>query len=373
MDFSLSDEQRLLKESAERFVQADYPFTKRREWTASADGFSRDNWTKFAELGWLALPFAEEDGGFGGTPVETMVLMEALGSGLTVEPYLATVVLAGRLLAAGGAVKERILPDVIEGSAQLAFAGWEAAGRHDPGWVETKAAPGGGGYSVSGAKAMVLNAPAADHYVVSARTGGDAGDRSGISLFAVARGAPGLTVRDYGTIDGHRAGEVSLDAVKVGAEDAIGEIGEAWPLIEDAVARAIAAACAEAVGILQVLHDDTLEYLKTRQQFGRTIGSFQVLQHRMVDMFIELEQCRSMAIMAALRVGEEDAALRRKSISAAKAQIGTGGRFVGNQAIQLHGGIGMTDELRVGHYVKRLLALNTLFGDAEYHLARMAD
>jgi alkylation response protein AidB-like acyl-CoA dehydrogenase len=373
MDFDLSDEQRLLKDSAERFIRSEYPFEKRREWAASDSGFSRENWAKFAELGWLALPFAEEDGGFGGTAVETMILMEALGAGLAVEPYLATVVLAGRLVAAGGTAKERILPALTEGRAQLVFAGWEARGRHDPAWVETKAEKDGGGYAITGAKAVVLNAPAADHIVVTARTGGAADEPGGISLFAVARNAAGLEVRGYATIDGHRAGDVALDRVRVGTEDAIGEIGGAWPLIDDAVAHATAAACAEAVGVLQVLHDDTLEYLKTRHQFGRAIGSFQSLQHRMVDMFVELEQCRSMACMAALRADGADAALRRKSVAAAKAQIGTGGKFVGHQAIQLHGGIGMTDELRIGHYAKRLVALNTLFGDAEYHLARMAE
>ncbi len=373
MDFSLSEEQRLLKESAERFVEKDYPFARRREISEGPDGFDAKMWSTMAELGWLGMPFAEEDGGFGGSPVETMIVMEAIGKGLIVEPFLPTVVLGGGLVSLAGSAEQKktIIPAVTAGEMRLALAHTEPGARFNLAHVETTAAREGGGFLLGGHKGVVLDGGGADRIIVSARTSGSVRDEAGLTLFVLDRESAGLVIRDYPTVDGLRAAEVELADVAAGTGDVLGPVDGAFPLIEDASERAIAALSAEGVGIMGVLHDDTLEYLKTRQQFGRPIGSFQALQHRMVDMFIEVEQARSMAVMATLRLDEPDADARRRAISAAKVQIGRGGRFVGQQAIQLHGGLGMTDELRISHYFKRLTMIDTQFGNADYHLDRM--
>ena len=375
MDFTLSEEQQLLRNSAERFVEQEYGFERRRRIISSPEGYDHHVWAQMAELGWLGLPFAKEDGGFDGTSVEIMVLMEAIGRGLMVEPYLATVVLGGGVVAACGnaAQKAAILPAVAAGEMMLAFAYAEPQSRFDPTDVVTSATRDGGGYRLDGHKAVVLHGGSADRIIVSARTAGGTRDADGISLFLVDADTAGLTILSYPTIDGLRAAEVQLDDVTVSADAVLGDLDGACQTIDAVLDAGIAAVVAEAVGVMQVLHDDTLDYLKTRNQFGRPIGSFQVLQHRMVDMYMELEQTRSAAIMATLRLDPANPASRRYTLSAAKVQVGRGGRFVGQQAIQLHGGIGMTDELRVSHYFKRLTTIDTLFGNVDFHLDRMGN
>lgn len=372
MDFSLSDEQSLLKDSVERFVQNDYDFDKRRKVMAEEDGFSRKNWQQFAELGWLAIPFSEEDGGFGGGAIELMLLMEQIGRGLIVEPYLPTVVLAGGFLRRAGsaAQKEQYLSGIIDGSKLSAFAFAEPQGRFNLADLTTTAKAKGDGYVISGHKAVVLGGPSADFLVVSARTSGDQRDADGVSLFLVDAGAKGLSRRDYPTVDGLRASEVMLENVEVGKDALIGAEGKALPLIEEVIDDAILAVGCEAVGAMEVLYKATVEYSKQRVQFGQPIGKFQVLQHRMVDMFMEYEQSKSLMFMAAMRLDEGYNDAAKKAISGFKVQVGKSGRFVGQQAVQLHGGMGMTEELSVGHYFKRLTMIDTLFGNVDFHLKR---
>lgn len=372
MDFALSEEQQLLKDSVERFVREEYEFEKRRRLAKSEEGFSRANWKQIAELGWLGAGLPEEFGGIGGGAVERMIVMEQIGRGLVLEPYFATVVLGGGLLLEAGSEEQKriLLPKLAAGELMLAFAHAERQARFDLQDVATKAEKSGKGWRLSGEKAVVLHAAAADKLIVSARVAGERRDRDGIGLFVVDKGARGLTRRDYPTVDGLRASEVALDGVE--AEATLGGPGQGLPVVERVVEQAVAALCAEAVGAMQVLHDDTNEYLKTRVQFGRPIGQFQVLQHRMVDMFMEVEQSRSMMLLATLKLDEQDARERARAASAAKVQIGRSGRFVGQQSIQLHGGMGMTEELRVGHYFKRLAMIDLSFGDVDWHLKRFA-
>ena len=371
MDFSFSDEQKLLSDSVERFIQDEYDFDTRRAIVKSDEGFRRDYWAKFAELGWLALPFSEDDGGLGGSPVDTMIVMEAFGKGLVVEPYLQTVVLGGGFLRAGGtkAQKDAVLPGLIEGRTLLAFAYAEPTSRYNLADIQTKATKDGAGYRISGQKAVVVHGPSADYFVVTARTAGGQRDEKGVTVFLVPAKAAGVSRRDYPTVDGLRASEISFENVSVGADAVIGEVDNGLSLVELVVDEGIAAVVAEAVGAMKKLHDMTLEYLKTRVQFGQPIGRFQVLQHRQVDMFMAYEQSKSMSYMANLKLGEAPAA-RKKALSAAKVQIGKAGRFVGQQSVQLHGGMGMTDELAVGHYFKRLTMIDTQFGNVDHHLKR---
>ena len=375
MNFSFSDEHHLLRESVEKLVAAEYPFEVRRELAASEAGFSRELWHKFAELGWLGLGIPEDAGGLGGGPVETAVVMEALGAGLVVEPFLATVVMGASLLRRGGATQRDRLARLSSGELQLAFGFAERQSRYELANVETRAEPDGeDGFRITGTKSVVFNAPAADVMAVSARTAGGSRDREGLGVFALDAGAPGLYVREYRTMDGLRAGEVDLDGVRAGPGDVLGRTGEGIAVVEEAVNAGIVAACAEAAGIMTRMHRDTVEYLKHREQFGTALASFQALQHRLVDMFIACELSRSMAYMAAVRLADPDtgAAELRKAIAAAKVQIGRAGRFVGENAIQLHGGMGMTDEMPISHYFKRLVLIDSQFGDAEHHLREMA-
>src|SRR5712691_11169377 len=345
MDFELNEEQRLLKDSVERLLSDHYDFEQRKAYMKEPDGFHRDMWRRYAELGILGLPFDEKHGGSGGGAVETMIVAEAFGRALALEPYLPTVVLAGGLLRHGGTNEQRgaILPKVADGSLLLAFAHMERQSRYDLADVGATAKRDGAAFVVNAEKSVVLN-----------------GD------------APGVTRRGYETVDGLRAADISFAQVKVGAEGVVGEAGAALPLIERVVDEAIAALAAEAVGAMAVMHELTVDYLRTRRQFDRPIGSFQVLQHRAVDMFVALEQARSMAMLATMMAEEPDAAERRKAIAAAKVQIGRSGRIVGHGAIQLHGGIGMTMEYKVGHYFKRVTAIDTTFGDADHHLGALA-
>ena len=372
MDFSLSEEQQLLKDSVQRFVREEYQLEARRKLVASDTGYSEDHWAKMAELGWLALSLPEEYGGIGGGPVDTMVLMEELGRGLVVEPYLTSVVIGGGFLMAAGSKEQKteLLPKLAAGELKLAFAYAERQSRFDLNDVECRAEGRGDSYKISGHKGVVFHAATADKIIVSARTSGGSRDADGITLFLIDNNADGLSRRDYPTVDGLRASELEMDGV---AGTPLGVVGGGAALMETVVGQAIAAICAEAVGCMDVLQETTNEYLKTRVQFGVPLSKFQVLQHRMVDMFMECEQARSMCYMVNLKVGEEDKVEREKAISAAKVQIGNSGRYVGQQSVQLHGGMGMTDELHVGHYFKRLTMIDTTFGNKDHHLKRYAD
>ena len=375
MDFDFTDEQRLLDESVRRLVKDEYTQEKRKARMALPDGFDRGLWARYAELRLLGLPFAEEHGGFGGSAVETMIVMESFGRGLVLEPYLATVILGGGLVSLAGTAQQKkwVLPKVAEGKLMLAFGHGERQSRYNLADVETRATRDGSRYVLNGAKGVVLHGESADTLIVSARTGGGTREAKGITLFFVNAKEKGVSVRGYPTVDGLRAAEITFDNVTVGAESVLGTPDDAFPVIEHAVDRAIAALSAEAVGIMETLNAVTLDYLKTRKQFGVPIGSFQALQHRMVEMVVEHEQSKSMAILAALSADSAGRAERRRAVSAAKIQIGKSGRFVGQQAIQLHGGIGMTDEYIAGHYFKRLTMIDQTFGDHDYHLDRFAE
>ena len=375
MDFSLAEERRLLQDTVVRFIAREYTFESRRARSKLPEGFSRETWKQIAELGLLGVAIPEGDGGLGGDAIDTMVVMEAFGRGLVLEPYLSTVVLGAGAIVEAGSTEQKAawIPAIAGGEKILAFAHGEAASRYDTRHVETKAAKQGHGWKLDGAKAVVLDAPGADALVVSARTAGAAGEARGISLFLVDAKAKGVAMRAYATQDGARGADVRLDGVTLASDALLGREGEALPVIERALDRANAALCAEALGIMDALNEATLEYLKTRKQFGRPIGSFQALQHRMVDMTIRAVEARSMAIVAASGANHADARERQRMVSAAKALVGQAGRFVGQQAIQLHGGIGVTDELVVSHWFKRLTIINAAYGDADYHLARFSD
>ncbi len=374
MDFSFSDEQSMLQDSVQRFIQNDYSFEHRQKLLASDEGFSRDNWAAFAELGWLALPFSEADGGFGGTAVETMILMEEFGKGLIVEPYLSSIVMAASLIARAGTEgqKESWLQPILQGEKLAALAFVEPQARFNLADVSTTAVSGEGGFCINGFKGVVLGGPSADFLIVPARTSGSQTEEQGITLFLVEAGNKGVQRRNYPTIDGFRASEVTLKDVEVASDAVLGEVDSGLGSLQFAIDQAIMAVGAEATGAMEVLYKSTVEYCKTREQFGQAIGKFQVLQHRMVDMFIEHEQTKSLAYMAAMRLAENYDDESRKSLAALKVQAGRGGKFVGQNAVQLHGGMGMTNELNIGHYFKRLTAIDTLFGNADFHLKRYA-
>lgn len=374
MDLSYSNEQILLRDSVERFAEDNGGADNLRAMRKTDEGFSREKWKQMAELGWLALPFSEKAGGIGGTPVETMVLMEALGAGLILEPFLSTVIMGGGALRSAASQEQidAIVPGVLEGNTLLALAYAEGQSRFDLFDIATTAKKDGDGYVIDGHKAVVLHGGSADKLIVSARTSGDRRDRDGISLFIVDGDAGGVIRRPYPTVDGSRAAEVILEGVKVGNDVLLGNEGAGLATLERVADESIAALCGEAVGAMKVLLDMTVEYTKTREQFGQPIAKFQVLRHRMADMMMEYEQAKSMALVAALKLDEEDAVERRKAISGAKVQIGQSGRFVGQQAVQLHGGMGMTDELSVGHYFKRLTMIDILFGNVDHHLKQFS-
>ena len=372
MDFDLTDDQRLLKESVERLTSDHYGFEQRKKYLHEPAGYSTAVWDQITELGLLGLPFAETLGGFGGGPVETAIVMEAFGRGLVLEPYFATVILGGGLLrrAAPDSVLGALAPRVASGKLKLAFAHVERHSRYNLGDVTTTARKDGSGYVLDGAKSVVIHGDAADQIFVTARLSGNRMDHDGIGLFLVDAATPGLSRRGYPTQDGLRAAEVTLSNARVPAEALLND--NALTPVAHVIDEAIAALCAEAVGAMQAMQDLTLEYLKTRKQFGRPIGSFQALQHRSVDMLVALEQARSMALFAAVVVDEADTLERRKSISAAKVQIGRSARHIGQEAIQLHGGIGVTTEYAVGHYFKRLTMIEQLYGDTDWHLGFLA-
>ncbi|HKM70382.1 MAG TPA: acyl-CoA dehydrogenase family protein [Stellaceae bacterium] len=374
MDFDLTEEQRLLKESLDRLIGDRYAFQQRKTYAQSPEGWSRELWAQYAGLGLLGLPFAEQYGGSAGGPVETMIAMEAFGGALALEPFLATVVLGGGFLRHGGTAEQcaDLVPKIVDGSLTLAFAQTERHSRYDLADISTVAARDGAAWVLDGEKGVVLHGDTADKLIVTARVGGGRRDRDGVGVFIVDGKAAGVSRRGYPTQDGLRAAEIALAGVRVGPEGVLGEPGEGLPLVERVVGEAIAALCAEAVGAMAAMHELTVEYLKTRRQFGREIGSFQILQHRAVEMLIALEQARSMAMLGTMMASEVNAAERRNALSAAKVQIGRSGRLIGQQAIQLHGGIGMTMEYKVGHYFKRVTMIDSMFGDADFHLRELA-
>ena len=371
MDFSFTEEQTMLRDTVASYLGDHYDFDKRRAAVKSAAGWRPAVWKAFAEeLGILGAAFPEELGGLGGGATENMVIMEEFGKALVVEPYLGTVVIGGGFLKHGKpAGGEELIGKIIGGEATIAFAYAEPQGRYNWADLKTTARKDGAGWVLNGAKAVVIGAPWASHLIVTARTGGSQREASGVSVFLVDKAAKGVTTRDYPTVDGQRASEVSFENVSLGAEALIGQEGAGLPLVETVIDEAIAATCAEACGVLRRLHEGTLDYTKQRKQFGQPIAQFQVLQHRMVDMFIQVEQAVSMTYMAHIKLSE-DAVARGKAISAAKVQIGRACKFVGQNAIQLHGGMGMTDEMAIGHYFKRATLIEGQFGSVDHHLRR---
>jgi len=375
MDFSLSEDQRLLTDSVTRLLADRYTFEARRGYQKEPDGWSGALWSQYAELGLLGVPFAEAHGGFGGGGVDVMLVMEAFGRALVLEPYLATVVLGGTAVRLGGSAAQQsaILPKIVDGSLKLAFAHGEQQARHDVTDVLTKARRKGSDWVLDGAKSVVLHGDCADKLVVSARTSGQREDAGGLTLFLVDANAAGVTRRGYAMRDGTRAADIVLSEVQVPASQVLGEVDGALPLIERVIEAGISAMAAEAVGAMEKMHEMTLEYLKTRQQFGKPIGQYQVLQHKSADMLMAMEQGRSMAMLAAMMLDEPDAATRARHIAMAKVGVGQSGRLVSQNAVQLHGGIGMTEEYAVGHYFRRVMVFEHLFGDTAHHLARLAD
>ncbi|MBL8485780.1 MAG: acyl-CoA dehydrogenase family protein [Rhodocyclaceae bacterium] len=368
MDFALTEEQRQLEDTVRRFVGRDYGFEHRRAIQKTAEGWSRETWAQLADLGALAVNVPEEQGGLGYGPVETMLVMQAFGAGLLLEPYLASAVIATTLLRETGAADE-LLPALASGEKIAVLAHFEPHSRWDEAAVAATAHRYGDGWVIRGRKGVVPHGGAADLLIVSARTGGEAGP---VGLFAVPRETPGLALAGYPTLDGHRAAELQLPGIYVPDTARLGGEACALPAVGRALDAGLAALCAEAVGVLEALLAATAEYLKTRKQFGQPIGRFQALQHRMADMLLHVEQARSMAMLAALRCADPDEAARRKALSAAKVTVGQACRFVGQQAVQLHGGMGMTDELNVSHWFKRLTAIELSFGDTDTHLQRFA-
>ncbi|QZD86578.1 acyl-CoA dehydrogenase family protein [Qipengyuania psychrotolerans] len=371
MDFNFTEEQEMVRDGLSRLVREQYDWETRRKATESDAGWRPEIWSQLAELGILGMPFSEEDGGFGGGAVDAMVVMEEFGKGLVVEPFVPTVVCAGGFLKHAGtdAQKEDHLSAIIDGSRVFAFAYAEPRGRYDYADLGTTAKKDGSGYVLSGHKAVVIGAPWASHLIVTARTSGDRRDKSGVSVFIVDKSSAGIITRDYSTVDGRRASEIYFENVSVPADALIGEEGAALPLIERVTDEAIAAQCAEACGAMKVAHAMTVEYSRQRKQFGVAIGSFQVLQHRMVDMYTEYEQSVSLTYLATLRL-DADETERKRAVSAAKVGVGKAARYIGQEAVQIHGGNGVTDEYAIGHYFKRLTIFDSEFGNIDHHLKR---
>lgn len=373
MDFSLNEIQTMLADSVDKFINNEYDFDTRQAYAGSDRGFSDDVWSTFAELGWTAVPFDEDDGGLEGGPVDIMLLMQKLAQGLIVEPYLANVILAGGVLrrAADAAQKERWLQPMIAGELHATLAFNEPQSRFELANIATIATPDGSDWLLSGRKGLVLNGGTSDLLIVPARTAGNTRDENGITLFAIAADSEGLSCNAYATVDGLRAAEITLDDVRVPGDAVLGEVHNGFADLDATIDEATLAICAEAVGIMQVLKDKTVEYSKDRSQFGVPIGTFQELQHRMVDMLMACEQAQSIlmwAVMANARGSEEG----KRAVSSIKYMISTAGRELGEDAIQIHGGMGVTWDLDVAHYFKRLTAIGTLFGNADWHLDKLA-
>ncbi len=375
MDFNFTEEQQLLADTVKRFIREEYTFEQRREILESAEGWSREVWGKLAELGLTALNVPEEHGGLNASAVDTMLVMNALGEGLLLEPFLEAAVLAPSLIArlADSKTAAEMFEGLVSGERIFVVAHQEPKSRGDVQYVGTRAEKSGDGYVLEGHKAVVVHGGAADELLVTARVSGQPGDRDGISVFRVDPKASGVTLKRYKTMDGLRAADIELKGVKVAADRRLGDEGKAFDAIEAAHDIALSALCAEAVGIMKAINAATLDYTKNRKQFGQPIAKFQVLQHRMADMFLHSEQATSMSYLAAIRCVDPDPAERRRTMAAAKVAIGQAGRFVGQQAIQLHGGMGVTDELMVSHHFKRITAIDLTMGDADHHLQKFAE
>jgi len=374
MNFELSEEQKLIQQSVERFVQENYDLPKRVEISSKDPGYSKEYWGSMAELGWLGLPFEEKDGGFGGNQIDTLVIMEQFGKGLVLEPFIANVVLGGGAIQIGGSeeLKKEMLPGLIEGSKQMTLAYAELQSRFDLEDVATSARQEGDKFIINGQKSMVLNAESADHIVVVTRTSGGQVDEEGITLFLVDSNTKGIELQNFPTVDGLRASEITFNNVEVGSERMIGELGKGFDILRVVSNNAILAVCAEAVGAMEILYKDTVEYTQQREQFDHPLSDFQVLQHRMVDMFMEYEQCKSLLFRATMET-IQDPVLAQRTIHALKHLIGKSGIFVGENAVQLHGGMGVTEELRIGHFFKRLLVIDSQFGNADFHLDKFTN
>ncbi len=369
MNFELSEEQKMIQQSVERFVQENYDLTNRVKISSEDPGYSQEYWTAMAELGWLGLAFSEEEGGFGGNQIDTLVLMEQFGKGLVLEPFLANIVLGGGAIKRGGspAIKESTLPNLIEGNLQVTLAYAEEQSRFDIEDVATAAREDGSNFIINGKKSMVLNAESADKIVVVTRTSGSQVDEDGISLFLVDATSKGIERENFPTVDGLRASEITFTDVEVPSVNLIGEKDKGFSILQAVVNDAILALSAEAVGAMEVLYKDTVEYTQQREQFDHPLSDFQVLQHRMVDMFMEYEQCKSLLLRATMET-VQDPILAQRTVHALKHLIGKSGIFVGESAVQLHGGMGVTEELRIGHFFKRLLVIDSQFGNSDFHL-----
>jgi alkylation response protein AidB-like acyl-CoA dehydrogenase len=371
VDFNFKEEQLQFADALKRWIDRDYSFDARGRIIASSTGVSSAAWATLAELGMTALPVPEEQGGFNGSAVDMYVVMKELGRGLVVEPYFATV-LGAQFLKLGG-THGTLLEQVAAGELKLACALHERQSRHELADIATAATADGDGFLLSGRKSVVIHGAAAGQLIVSSRSSGGQRDEQGISLFVVPADAAGVTITGYRSLDGQRAADVVFDKVKVGSDALIGgidKIGAGWDILDACADYGVALLCAESLGAMEALFDATLDYLKTRQQFGAPIGKFQALQHRMADMFMHLEQARSMALLAAVKADSSDSAERRHAVSAAKYQISEAARFIGQQAVQLHGGMGVTNELPAAHHFKRLALINVTLGDADHHLRR---
>ena len=371
MDFSLSEEQQLLKDSITQFVDKDYLFDVRQKNIKSELGYSSDFWKTFADLGWLGMPFSEADGGYDGGPIDFMVIMESLGRGLVVEPYIPNVVLAGGLISRLGNEEQKtnFLPKIISGEIQMSLAFAEPQSRFNLSDVITTAKKDGENYILDGYKAVVMNGPSSDTLIVVARTSGTQLDEKGLSLFLVDPSAKGVSLRNYSNVDGSKASEVTLEGVEVSTSSLLGDEGNIYSVLEEVIDLATLAISAEAVGIMEKMNEITLEYTKTREQFGETLSSFQALQHRMVDTFMAYEQTKSLLLMCAAKLTDkaDDAT---KAVSALKYQVGIAAKQVGEESVQLHGGMGVTDETNIGHFFKRLTTIRAIFGNTDYHLKR---
>ena len=371
MDFTFNEEQTLIQDQVDQFVQKEYDWETRQSLSNSDLGFGESNWQKFAELGWLGISVSEDSGGFGGSAIESMLIMEAFGKGLVVEPFLETMIMAGSLIDDYGSDEQKssILEPAISGEMHLALAYAEPQSRFNLSDVVTEAKAEGENYILNGYKSVVMNGPSANKIIISARTSSSQLDENGITLFIVDSDSKGLSKTNYKTVDGRRASDLTIENVSVSKDNIIGNLDSGFEILDSAIDKAILAISAEAVGAMEVLYKTTVEYTKTREQFGTPIGKFQVLQHRMVDMFMEYEQCKSLLYMATMK-HEEEAPDAKKAISGLKYQVGKAGKFIGQQAVQLHGGMGVTDELNVGHYFKRLTTVGTIFGNTDYHLKK---
>jgi alkylation response protein AidB-like acyl-CoA dehydrogenase len=374
MNFELTEEQRMIQESVERFVEENYDLESRVATSAVDPGFSLAHWQTMAELGWLGLPFAESDGGFGGSQLDVMVVMEQFGKGLVLEPYLASIVMGGGALKRGGteSLKSEILPGVMDGSRQLALAYAEQQARFDLHDITTTARQEGQSFVVNGHKSMVQNAETASQIVVSTRTSGGQVDEDGITLLLVDVNADGVVLDSFPTVDGLRASEIAFKDVTVSADRVLGEVDNGFEILNAVANDAMLALGAEAVGIMEILYKDTVAYTQEREQFDHPLSDFQVLQHRMVDMFMEYEQCKSMLYRATLAAVSSDSATAQRAIHGLKHVVGKYGYFIGENAVQLHGGMGVTEELRLGHYFKRLVVIDAMFGNADFHLQKFA-